>query len=94
MNKEIAQEQRRVIMARLRASQTQEETQAENETARLTMRNRRANQTIQQHENRNKRVRRSASSVDMNRVAFHYDCTIDYSSHPSVQIGPMEVAVH
>lgn len=90
-DQEIAREQRRVSMARLRASQTQEDRQAANETARLTMSNRRANQTTQQRENRNQRVRRSASSVDLNRVAFHYDCTIDYSSHPSVQIGPIEV---
>ena len=45
---EIALEQRRVIMARLRASQSQEQSEAARETARLAMRNRRANFRDQQ----------------------------------------------
>ena len=36
-------------------------------------------------------ARRNASSVNLNQVTFQYDCTIDYSSHPFVRIGSMEV---
>lgn len=88
--REIAREERRVSMARLRASQTQEQREAAREAARLRMRNRRAYRTDQQRDNL-RRARRNASSVDLNRAAFLYDCTIDYSSHPFVCIGPMDV---
>lgn len=55
------------------------------------MRNRRENQTAQQREVRNQRVRTNASTVDLNRAAFHYECTIDDISHTSFQIGTKEV---
>jgi hypothetical protein len=77
-------------MARLRASQREEQREAVRQTAQLAMRNRRTNRTDQQRDNL-RRARRNASSVDFNRVAFQYDCTIDYSSHPLVRIGPMEI---
>lgn len=89
-DQEIAREQRRVSMARVRASQTEEQRAAIRETARLEMRNRRASRTDQQRDIV-RRARRSASGVDLNRAAFLYDCTIDYSSHPFVSIGPMNV---
>lgn len=88
--REIAREQRRGTMARHRASQIQEQREAAREAARLAMRNHRANRTNQQRDNI-RCARRNASSVDLNRAAFQYDCTIDYSSHPSVLIGPMNV---
>lgn len=81
-----ARENRRVSTARHRASQTQEQRDAVRETARLAMRNHRTNHRDQQRDNfRRPRV------VALNRVAFHYDSTIDYSTHSFVQIGPMEV---
>ena len=36
-------------------------------------------------------LRCDASSVDLNRAAFLYDYTIEYSSHPFVRIGEMGV---
>ena len=87
---DITREERRVRMARLRASQSQEESEAARETARLTMRNRRANLRDEQLDNIRRR-RRSFSSIDLNREAFRYNCSTDYSSHPSVQIGAMDV---
>jgi hypothetical protein len=74
-------------MGRLRASQRQEQREAVRQTAQLAMRNRRTNRTDQQRDN----LRRARRSVDLNRVAFQYDCTIDYNSHPFVRIGPMEI---
>ena len=86
---EIAREQRRVSMARLRASQLQEQSEAARETARSTMQNRRANRG-QQIDNLRRRTR-DLSSADLNRAAFRYDCSNDYSFHPSVCIGQMDV---
>lgn len=92
--RQIAREERRVGVARsralLRASQTQEQREAVRETARLETRNRRANRTDQQRDSL-RSARRNTSSVDLNRAAFLYDCTIDYSSHPFVCIGLMDV---
>ena len=59
-------------------------------TARLAMRNRRTYRRDQQCDNV-RRARRNASNVDLNRAAFKYACTIDYSTHPFVRIGPMEI---
>lgn len=59
-------------MARLRASQSQEQSEAARETARLAMRNRRANNRDQQVDNF-RRTRRDLSSADLNRAAFRYD---------------------
>lgn len=87
---EIAREQRRVSMARLRASQSQEQSEAARETARSTMQNRRANNRGQQIDNLRRRTR-DLSSADLNRAAFRYDCSNDYSLHPSVCIGQMDV---
>jgi hypothetical protein len=56
-------------MARLRASQREEQREAVRQTAQLAMRNRRTNRTDQQRDNL-RRARRNASSVDFNRVAF------------------------
>jgi len=50
------------------------------------MRNRR-----QQQRNNLRSARRNASIVDLNRLVFLYDYTIDYSSHPLVCIGQMNV---
>ncbi|XP_037928837.1 uncharacterized protein LOC119663255 [Teleopsis dalmanni] len=77
-------------MTRLRASQTQEQREAAHETARLAMRNRQAYHTDQQRENM-RRSRRNASTIDLYRAAFLYDCANDYTSHPFVRIGPMDV---
>ncbi|CAG5038712.1 unnamed protein product [Parnassius apollo] len=92
--RDIAREERRVSMERrralIRATQTQEEREAARETARLETRNRRAYRTDQQRDNL-RRARRNGSSVDLNRAAFLYDCTIDYSLHRLVCIGPMDV---
>lgn len=77
-------------MARFRASPTEEQKEAVRETARFEMRNRRIHQTDQQRA-KLRYTRRNASSVDLNRAAFQYDCTIDYSSNPSVCIGQMDV---
>lgn len=84
--REIARELRRVSMGRLRVLQTQEQREAARQTHRLEMRNRRAQQRDNLH-----RARRNDAIVDLHRVAFQYDCTFDYSLHPSVQIGRMEV---
>lgn len=70
-------------MARLRACQSQEQREAARETARLAMRNRRGNLRD--------RARRDYSRIDFNRAAFRYDFKIDYRSHASVCIGPMNV---
>lgn len=86
----IAREERRVSMARLRASQSQEQSEAVRETARLAMRNRRANNRDEEVNNF-RRTRRNVSSVDLNRAAFRYDCSTNYCLHPSVCIGPMDV---
>ncbi|CAG5037798.1 unnamed protein product [Parnassius apollo] len=92
--RDIAQEERRVSMERrralIRATQTQEEREAARETARLETRNCRAYRTDQQRDNI-RRARRNGSSVDLNRAAFLYDCTIDYSLHRLICIGPMDV---
>lgn len=88
--RETVREERRVSIARVRASQTQEQREAAREMAQLLMRNRRANRSHQQQDSL-RRSRRNASSVDLNGAAFLYDCTIDYSSHPLVCIGAMEV---
>lgn len=85
---EIAREQRRNSMARLRASQSREQSEAARETARLAMQNRRANNRSQQIDNLRRRTRYLA---DLNRAAFRYDCSNDYSLHPSVCIGQMDV---
>lgn len=87
---EIAREQRRDSMARLRASQSREQSEAARETARLAMQNRRANNRGQQIDNLRRRTR-YLSSADLNRAAFQYDCSNDYSLHPSVCIGQMDV---
>ncbi|CAG4942820.1 unnamed protein product [Parnassius apollo] len=87
---EIAREQRRDSMARLCASQSREQSEAARETARLAMRNRRANNRGQQIDNLRRRTR-YLSSADLNRAAFRYDCSNDYSLHPSVCIGQMDV---
>lgn len=82
----------RARMAELRASQTQEQREIARESARLRIRNRRANLTDQQRGNvRSARRQRHASNVDLNLAAFLYDCSIDYSSHPLVCIGQMDV---
>ncbi|GFS53873.1 putative DNA helicase [Trichonephila inaurata madagascariensis] len=81
---EIAREQRRVSMARLRASQSQQQSEAARETARLAMQNRRANNRSQQIDNLRRRTR-DLSSADLDRAAFRYDCSNDYSLHPSIQ---------
>ncbi|KAG8281402.1 hypothetical protein J6590_059696 [Homalodisca vitripennis] len=60
------------------------------ETPRLAMRNRRTNLRDQQLDNF-QCARRDYSSVDFNRAVFRYDCNINYSSHASVCIGPMDV---
>ncbi|KAM5145688.1 LOW QUALITY PROTEIN: U3 small nucleolar RNA-associated protein 14 homolog A-like [Mantella aurantiaca] len=86
---EIAREQRRDSMARLRASQSREQSEAARETARLAMQNRRANNRRQQIDNLRRRTR-YLSSADLNRAAFQYDCSNDYSLHPSVCIGQMD----
>ncbi|XP_072392548.1 ATP-dependent DNA helicase pif1-like [Diabrotica undecimpunctata] len=75
-------------MARLRASQSREQSEAARETARLAMQNRRANNRRQQIDNLRRRTRYLA---DLNRAAFRYDCSNDYSLHPSVCIGQMDV---
>lgn len=85
---EIAREEHRVSMARLRSSQRQEQKEAIRQTTQLAMRNRRAYRSDQQR-NKFRRAGVNASSVDLNRVPFHYDCTIDYSSHPFDRIGAM-----
>lgn len=77
-------------MARFRASQSQEQRGAARDTARLAMRNRRANLRDQQLDNF-RLARRDYSRIDFNRAAFRYDSNIDYSSHASVRIGPMDV---
>lgn len=87
---EIAREQRRVSMAQLRASQSQEQSEAARETVRSTMQNRRANKRYQQIDHLRRRTR-DLSSADLNRAAFRYDCSNDYSLHPSVCIGQMDV---
>ncbi|CAH2084750.1 unnamed protein product [Euphydryas editha] len=38
-----------------------------------------------------RRSRRNASSVYLNLATFLYECTIDYSLHLIVSIGPIEV---
>lgn len=95
--REIAREERRVSMeqrrALIRASQTQEQREAARETARLETRNRRAYRTDEQRNNL-RIARRNGSSIDLNRAAFLYDCTIDYSLHRLVCIGPMDVVCH
>lgn len=80
-------EQRRAL---IRAFQTQEQREAARETARLETRNRRAYRTDEQRNNL-RSARRHGSSIDLNQAAFLYDCTIDYSLHRLVCIGPMEV---
>jgi hypothetical protein len=85
--REKASEERRVSMGRLRAFQTEEQSEEAGETAWLAMRTRRARRRDQQRNN----LRRDASSVDLNRAAFLYDCTIDYSWHPFVGIDQMDV---
>lgn len=89
--REIAREERRISMARIRASQTQAQREAAREAVRSAMRNSRAYRTDQQRDNV-RRARRNTSSVVLNRAAFLYDCTVDYSSHPLVRIGQMDVA--
>lgn len=84
--RQIAREERRVGVA----SQTHEQREAARETARLETRNRRANQTDQQRDSL-RSASRNTSSVDLNRAAFLYDCTINYSSHPFICIGLMDV---
>ncbi|AEE09607.1 putative DNA helicase [Cotesia vestalis bracovirus] len=54
------------------------------------MQNRRANNRGQQIDNLRRRTR-YLSSADLNRAAFQYDCSNDYSLHPSVCIGQMDV---
>ena len=78
-----AHEQRRVNMGRLRAYQAEEQRENARETNRLGIRYRRAQG---RHQLRNN-LRRDASGIDLNRAAFVYDCTIDYSSHPFIRIG-------
>lgn len=80
-------ENHRVRAVRYRAFQTQEQREAARETARLAMRNRRAQHTDEQRGTL--RRGRNVSSVILTLAAFRYDCTIDYSSHPLVRIGPM-----
>ena len=75
-------------MARLRASQSREQSEAASETARLAMQNRRANNRRQQIDNLR---RRTIYLADLNRAAFRYDCSNDYSLHRSVSIGQMDV---
>jgi len=75
-----AREERRVSMGRLRASQTEEQREKARETNRLGIRYCRAQDRDQLRNN----LRRDASGIDLNRAAFLYDCTIDYSSHPFV----------
>ena len=73
-------------MGRLQAFQTEEQREEARETARLGKRNLRGRVRDQQRNN----LQRNPSSVDLNRVAFLYYCTIDYSSHPFVRIGQMD----
>ena len=73
-------EERRVNMGRLRASQAEEQREKARETNRLGIRYCRAQDRDQLRNN----LRRDASGIDLNRAAFLYDCTIDYSSHPFV----------
>lgn len=73
-------------MARLCASQSQEQSEAAHETAGLAMQNRRANNRGQQIDNLRRRTR-DLSSSDLNREAFRYRCSNDYSLYPSVCIG-------
>lgn len=88
-SQEVLREERRVRKARSRYSLSQEQRQAARETARFAMQNRRENLRRQQHDIR--RTRRNSSNIDLNRAAFRYDCSTDYSSHASVCIGPMDV---
>ncbi|CAH3998702.1 unnamed protein product [Pieris brassicae] len=83
-------EQRRAL---IRASQTQEQREAARETARVETRNRRAYRTDEQRNNLRSARRNGLEmeSTDLNRAAFLYDCTIDYSLHRLVCIGPMDV---
>jgi len=82
-----AHEERRVSMGRLRASQAEEQREKARETNRLGIRYRRAQGRDQLRNN----LRRDASGINLNRAAFVYDFIIDYSSHPFVRIGQMDV---
>ncbi|KAF8782861.1 BET1 like protein [Argiope bruennichi] len=73
-------------MGRLRHFQTEEQREEARKTVRLAMRNRRARRRDQQRDN----LRREASSVDLNRAAFLYDCIIPHIiafGHCSCEIG-------
>ena len=59
-----------IRMRNIMNQSTEEQRQQAREVARLRIRN----------------LRDDASSVDLNRAAFQYDCTIDYSSHPSLRV--------
>lgn len=64
----------------------QEQREAARETTRLEMINRR-----EQQRNNLRSAKINALIVDLNLAAFPYDCIIDYSSHPLVRIGQMDV---
>lgn len=65
------------------ASQTQEQRETARKMAHLPIRTSRAYRTDKQQDS-DRRLRRNSSSVDLNRTALLYDCTINYRSHALV----------
>ena len=82
-----AHEERRLSMGRLQSSQAEEQREKARETNQLGIRYRRAQGRDQLRNN----LRRDALGINLNRAAFVYECTIDYSSHPFVRIGQIDV---
>lgn len=79
----------RANMSELRETLSQEQRAVVQTRDRNRQQRNRNQQSVQINANRQRR--RNAVNVELERVAFQYDCTIDYSELPCVSIGAMTV---
>lgn len=82
-------ERSRANISQLRERLSQEQRTVVQTGDRDRQQRNRAQQSVQI--NQNLRRRRNAVNVELERVAFQYDCTIEYSELPCVSIGAMAV---
>lgn len=90
--REQSQHQRTQQLAASRASQTQKERAAHNESDWLRMQRNRNNSNVRELQNMDRRVnRRDRVAVAFVRAAFRYDAEIDYGAEQCVAIGSLNI---
>lgn len=86
---EVSTANQRAQMAQYRSNRTHEQRTQDNNAERLSQQQRRSNRMAATRNVVNRA--RSSGNFRLNRAAFQYVPTIDYSDHPVVRIGLMDV---